>query len=91
MTLPLTSQQTQNICITFIRCWTETLGRRCINVIQMFCVCCDNGSEYSVTMTVKTHATVVIVVKFAWEGWGGRQQQTQSGENWCIELSCSRY
>ena len=27
--------------INFVQCWTnvETLGRRCTNVIQMFCVC----------------------------------------------------
>ena len=37
------SQQTQNIFITFIQCWTnvEDVGRRCINVICMFCVCLD--------------------------------------------------
>ena len=30
----------QNICITFMKCWpkSKTLGGRCINVIQMFCV-----------------------------------------------------
>ena len=32
------TQETQNICITFVQCWT-TLDRRCTNVIQMFCVC----------------------------------------------------
>ena len=35
----LSSQQTQNICITFIQCWTsKTLGRRCIDVTTYFCV-----------------------------------------------------
>ena len=34
---------TQNIGITFVQCWTtsKTLGRRCTNVIQLFCVCWD--------------------------------------------------
>ena len=41
--LVMASQQTQNICITFIQCWTnlEDVGRRYIKVIQMFCVCLD--------------------------------------------------
>ena len=35
------SQQTQNICITFLQFWTnvEDVGRRCTNVTQIFCVC----------------------------------------------------
>ena len=34
------TQQTQNMCITFVQCWSnvKTLGQRCTNVIQMFCV-----------------------------------------------------
>ena len=35
------TQQTQNICITFIQCWANvslTLAQHCINLIQMFCV-----------------------------------------------------
>ena len=32
------SQQKRNICITFVQCWTNVVGRR-TNVIQMFCVC----------------------------------------------------
>ena len=35
-------QQTQNICITFVQCWT--LGRRCTNAIQMLCACWDSDS-----------------------------------------------
>ena len=39
------SQQTQNICITFIqrRPTSSTLVQHCINVIQMFCVCWVRG------------------------------------------------
>ena len=35
------SQQTQNIPFKFIQCWSnaEDVDGRCINVIQMFCVC----------------------------------------------------
>ena len=38
-----TSQQTQNICITIVQCWTnvEDVRRHCTNVIQMLCVCCN--------------------------------------------------
>ena len=32
------SQQTQNICIKFVKPTLKTLGRRCTNVIQMCCV-----------------------------------------------------
>ena len=34
------TQHTQNLCITFVQCWSnvKTLGQRCTNVIQMFCV-----------------------------------------------------
>ena len=36
-------QQTQNICINLYNVGpaSKTLGRRCINIIQMFCVCWD--------------------------------------------------
>ena len=39
-----TPQQAQNICKTFLQCWTnvEDVGPRCTNVSQTFCVCCDN-------------------------------------------------
>ena len=41
------SQQTQNICITFVQCWTnvEDVGPTCSNGIQMFCVCWDTDRQ----------------------------------------------
>ena len=38
------TQQTQNICKTFTQSWTK-LGRRCVNVIQMFRVCWESGQR----------------------------------------------
>ena len=56
----MSSRQTQNICITFIQCWTnvETLFQRCINVIQMCCVCCDSAPLIS-------HTWISIWTRFA--------------------------
>ena len=42
------TQKTQNICMIFIQCWANVgdVGRRrCINVIQMFCVCLASNPD----------------------------------------------
>ena len=38
-----TSQQTKNICITFVQCWTnvEDVGPTLYKCYKMFCVCWD--------------------------------------------------
>ena len=64
------SQQTQNICITFVQCWTTSkmLDRLCTNVVHMFCVCWDATLPSNLKKTVSAYFTSKQILSF-WLCW----------------------
>ena len=50
------SPQTQNICITFVQCWTNVF-----DFLQKFCVCGKDGLPDKIYVGVSSYGTRAVV------------------------------
>ena len=72
------AQQTQNICITFMQCWTDVEdvgGRHCINVIQMFCACWEGMSGTGLDKYCLYNCIIVVQSVYRDSGITPQKQQ----------------